>query len=268
MRPPIVPDLPIEDYHSPDCEYVSSTFLRTLLSRSPAHAVAQKANGKDSEAMKLGRLAHTMLLEPEKFKSRYCVFDGDFRSKENREHRDRLKDEDIELVKQEQVDELKGMVDYLNSLPIIQNAKTYGMIEPSYFWQDQKTGVLCKARPDIACVDLGVIMDMKTTTDALPEPFQRQAIKFNYALQASMQIRGFQAVYGKQDVTYLWLVVEKEAPFGFSCYQVEQDLLQEGEAKLDEALATYKECLEKGEFPNIKSKTQPLGLPEWMKRIY
>ena len=59
--------------------------------------------------------------------------------------------------------------------------KAKGDCEISYFWHDEKTGVLLKARPDKVVDD--IIIDVKTTVSANPNVFYKKAYDYGYHKQ-------------------------------------------------------------------------------------
>lgn len=89
----------------------------------------------------------------------------------------------------------------------------------SLFWTDQ-TGVKLKTRPDICKRKKNVIVNLKTTQDGSPEAFSRDLNKWDYPLQAAIEIRGCLETKLMDTVdSYFWLVVEKVPPFNATIYE-------------------------------------------------
>lgn len=86
--------------------------------------------------------------------------------------------------------------------------------QKTFVWKDEETGILCKSRPDISKQRKNVLLDVKTTRDASPQGFAKEAANHDYPLQAIMQIDGV-LKSGFLDVVddYFWLAVEKTAPY-------------------------------------------------------
>lgn len=96
----------------------------------------------------------------------------------------------------------------------------------SLFWTDQITGLNLKTRPDICKRKNNVIVNLKTITDGSPKNFSRELAKFDYPLQACVEISGCidSGLMEKVD-NYFWLVVEKEPPFNATLYEfTKQDI--------------------------------------------
>jgi exodeoxyribonuclease VIII len=262
MRPPIVPDLPIEDYHSPDCEYVSSTFLRTLQAKSPAHAMAEKkAEKKPKKCFEIGTLIHTLILEPETFESRYGVFDGDFRTKEAKELKADFESRNITVIK---------TADYENALACAEAMKNfhfYDMIfgsgEPEVSLFAEIDGVKLKARPDWLQESTGRMFDLKTTTDASPEAFTKSVGNYGYHIQACLAMRIHEATFGEPCDDYLWLVIEKDPPYAITLNKMSPEMRLNGELKLNLALEKYQKCLKTGIFEAYSPSIKVLELNPW-----
>lgn len=90
----------------------------------------------------------------------------------------------------------------------------------SLFWTDPDTGVKLKTRPDICKRKKNVIVNLKTTLDGSPQGFSKDANKYDYFLQAAIEIRGCLATGVLESLDkYYWLVVEKVAPFNATIYE-------------------------------------------------
>lgn len=72
-RPGFLASVPEEDYHA-DWLSASSSFLKTLDRRSPAHAQAERlAPRKETPALVMGKAADCRTLEPDAYTVRYVV---------------------------------------------------------------------------------------------------------------------------------------------------------------------------------------------------
>jgi len=90
-----------------------------------------------------------------------------------------------------------------------------------------------KIKPDIACPDWGILIDLKTTSDASPEAFKWSAKKFNYHLQAyhyldvankiHMETNGYtRPVFH----TFLFVAIEKSAPYTVRIHECSPGVLE------------------------------------------
>lgn len=93
----------------------------------------------------------------------------------------------------------------------------------SLFWTDPATGLNLKTRPDICKRKANVIVNLKTMIDGSPEAFSKELAKWDYPMQACVEIKGCLATGVMDSVDlYYWLVVEKEPPFNATIYEFSQ----------------------------------------------
>lgn len=142
----------------------------------------------------------------------------------------------------------------------------------SLFWTDPETGIQLKTRPDFCKRKKNVIVNLKTTLDGSPSGFSKDIGKYQYALQAAIEIRGALAtgLMPKVD-SYFWLVVEKVAPFNATIYEfdlIERDLADD---QLEFLLRKIARCREQNMYPGYgESALNEYGIlmariPNWSK---
>jgi exodeoxyribonuclease VIII len=214
-----------------------------------------------SESFLLGNLLHTLLLEPKKFEDQFFIM-----PKINRKTKQGKIDyaeamvcaHGKTLIKPELLATANAMVDALMdrdiSLDICQGAK----IEQSIFWRDERTGILCKARPDIWNHPL--MADLKSTEDASYRGFQLSACKYGYFLQAAMLYEASKSL-GIPFEKFVFMCVEKKAPYSVGFYMVDDEALQFGLDLFYSLLQKYAECLEKNDWPDYG--IQMLMIPKY-----
>jgi hypothetical protein len=254
IKPMVVEGMPIEAYHAPDSAWVSSTFLRTLLDKSPMHAMYEKTVKKDhSRARELGSLIHTLVLEPEEVEARYGVYDGDFRTKEAKAMKADFESRGITVVKSDVMAQAESCRDALKSH--LQYNKLFGEGKAEVSLFAAVNSVLVKSRPDFWNTNKGWMIDLKTSVDASPKVIGRKITDLGYHLQACLALRVYEAVFEKPANAYLWVFVEPEAPHGITIAEMNKEMKQLGDAVLDKALALYEKCLETGKYqgydPNV-----------------
>jgi hypothetical protein len=90
----------------------------------------------------------------------------------------------------------------------------------SLFWTDPETGIKLKTRPDICKRKKNVIVNLKTTEDGSPQAFSKDLCKYEYPLQACVEIDGcLKTGLMEQVDSYFWLVVEKVPPYNATIYE-------------------------------------------------
>lgn len=152
-----------------------------------------------------------------------------------------------------------------------------GHAETSVYWIDQGTGELCRCRPDFWRTD-GVIVDLKTTDDASPEGFRKSIANWRYHVQAPFYMDGITAAIEQtaddmaggfpvdefsKPVAFVFVAVEKKAPYAVGVYVLEQASMDIGRAQYRNDLSVYAVCRASDHWPAYGDKIQPISLPEW-----
>ena len=254
--PDNVHDMPAELYHS--TKALSKSGLDQFR-KSPAHFRAWQdgiATIESTPAMEFGTAAHMAVLEPQKFIAKYTVFTGDRRTKEGKAAWQAIIDGGKTPLSQDQWDSVNGVASAVLAHPaaaeLIAGIPSHGF-EVSYF--DNWMGVKVKARIDGLCKDY--IIDLKTTQDASPSAFAKSVAQFRYHVQAAWY----------QTITkvnrFVFIAVEKEAPYGVACYELDQQAIDLGVQIIDETLPMFRECEALNSWPCYSSVTQTLSLPAW-----
>jgi hypothetical protein len=127
--------------------------------------------------------------------------------------------------------------------------------QTSLFWTDKDTGIKLKTRPDICKRKKNVVVNVKTTKDGSPRGFSRDLVDHEYPLQAVQEILGCLNTGIMESVDlYLWLVVEKVAPFNATISEFDQSDIQ---ASMDEyvyLLNKIKRAQDESKFPGYSDR--------------
>ena len=103
-----------------------------------------------------------------------------------------------------------------------------GKAETTHMWTDEATGLQCKCRPDWLTDDGSLIVDLKTTEDASPTGFRKSIGNFRYFVQASWYLDGVEHATGKRPEQFIFLCVEKRAPFACAVYAADAEMIEAG----------------------------------------
>lgn len=145
----------------------------------------------------------------------------------------------------------------------------------SLFWTDQQTGINLKTRPDICKRKKNVIVNLKTIIDGSPASFSRELAKWDYPLQASVEIRGcIESGLMPTVDNYFWLVVEKEPPFNATLYEFDPSDQRYSQDELDYLLSKIKRAREEDKYPGYGDRSDnqygilTAQIPLYYKTIY
>jgi hypothetical protein len=207
-----------------------------------------------TDAMILGTVTHYAVFEPQKLDTHVAVWEGRRAGKEWEKFE--AENASKEIIKADQ---------YELALQIGASARAAagrglsdGKSEVELFWT-HKNGLRGKARLDHISRGYG-IWDLKSTKDASPLAFGRQAASLGYHVQASEYVDAAEA-NGYGTLPYTLLAVEKTPPFAAALYTVTPDHLELGRSIYLPLLDRVKECQESGEWPAYSPGV--LILPRW-----
>ncbi len=281
----IYPTLSNDDYHSHNS--ISRSGMK-VFNESPykywAHYInPNRPSKKSTKAMDFGSAFHTFVLERDKFYEEYVLEPRTSKLPKVGRLKDlgkaefeRQKSEklEVELANKNLLEEfslnqsnkkilklqdwtlLKSMKTSLQSnseaWELLQNA----IYEQSYFWRDQESGLLIKARPD--ALHINMIVDLKTIVCADSRPYQRAMMDEWYHVQGAIIREGVRELEGRDIPNVINVCVEKEYPWEVGIKIISEQALDEGRNKYKKILLEMKEAIENNYFPSYEPETVDL----------
>lgn len=274
---PCILDIPNEDYHQTPA--ISKSGLWTLYTRSPAHYRYGKKS--TTKSMSFGTVAHTAILEPEKFELNYLPIPDDAPRKPTQAQwsAKRPSEDSIqamewwtefnqslgtrEALSQEDYDNAQAMRDALHTHSAFRRLITGSHIEQSAFWTDEETGELCRVRPDLVNPSLRIMGDLKSTHDPRLWQWEQTVLKYGYHVQEPMYMEGWQQAGGCPIDAFLFIAVEPEPPYEYQLYEIDPSASAEGYAIYRKALLQYHECMKTGIWPGYSRDVKKSMLPRY-----
>lgn len=178
-------------------------------------------------------------------------------------------------VGEQSFETLSYMLEACKRDAVIQKLISNTEYQVSLFWTDQETGINLKTRPDICKRKKNVIVNLKTTNDGSPAEFSRDLAKYDYPLQAAIEIRGcIESGLMPQVDNYFWLVVEKQPPFNATLYEFDKSDQLSSFDELDFLLRKVVRAREEGLYPGYGDRADnqygilTAQIPLWYKTIY
>jgi len=107
-------------------------------------------------------------------------------------------------------------------------------------------------------------IDLKTTVDASPRGFAREIARMDYHAQAGWYTLGLERVFGAPH-RWLWIAVEKEAPYAVAVYELAHDDLMLGRETALRWLEQWRACERSGIWPGYGDAIQSIQLPAWAR---
>jgi hypothetical protein len=229
-----------EAYYS-DFDFVTNSQLG-LIKKSPATYDFFRNNPNlrpETKALNFGRAFHMCMLEPDKFDNRVVKEPEGInkRTKAGKEEYSQFLQEnkDNTVLSSGEYKSLMGMRNRLFSAHECMEYLSGGESEVVSVWKDEDTDMLCKCKADYFIKDKKILVDIKTTQDAGFYGFRGSAYKYGYDRQSAFYGDGFKAE------EFVFIVIEKTAPYNIGFYQTSEEFREEGRQKYKELLQTYKD---------------------------
>lgn len=252
-----------------------SKSMMDKINKSPAHfKYSQEHPEEPSEAMVLGSLLHTLVLEPKLLKKEYAVMPAiDKRTTAGKAAYAEFLELNANktIITEEQLETVSKWAEAIKNHPrakVLLKPRT-GQNEVSIFWKDKLTGEICKARLDRIVDDY--IIDIKTAASAQPDDFQRKAYDLGYHRQAYWFSEAYEQEFGKQPAGFLFITVEKTPPYNVVVYAATEFFIEVGGIDSRKLLNTYHECKRTNNwfgYDGANQVVQDLSLPNYVISKY
>lgn len=265
--------MPAADYFSHAA--VSQSMLKVFMDRRrlyEAYFVTREAEQPEpTDPMRKGTACHTAILEPDRFESLVIEYprellakNGAVSTSDAKAFRDEHQAAGRVVLKEAEAAQVRAMAKSVRrvcgkwlALP--------GQKEQCIYWQDEITGLQCKARLDwlIPKGDRNFIFDLKTTVDASPAAFRKRVEDGRYFLQPDHYCAGVESVTG-QRTAFIFVAVENEFPYACALYELDADAIASSIAARRKALDTLAACLESQDFSEPwERRVNSLNVREW-----
>ncbi|MDL0090055.1 PD-(D/E)XK nuclease-like domain-containing protein [Campylobacter gastrosuis] len=230
----------LKDYHN--LSEISKSDL-DLLAKSPLHFKRkQELKSEPTPALMLGTLAHKLILEPDDFKNEFLIEPVcDKRTKEGKAIYAELMANlgDKIAITQEQFNTAQAIANAVLKTPQAKVFLKDGLAEQVYFGEID--GVAVKAKPDFYNENLGVIVDLKTTSDASASGFAKSVANFNYHIQTAFYSEILRQ-NGKAVNNFLFVAVETKPPYFVGFYELDDEAINLAQSRILELLSLYRFC--------------------------
>lgn len=271
-----------DEYHS-NFNWINTSWLNKSFDSLHHFLMYPRTPKKDpSDTLILGSAVHTYLLENNLFDAEYRIFDpkklpypdSTMGKKENKDYMESLKAQGKPILSLNSMQQILDMTEAPMKDPLVKKFISGGVQEESIFFYDEASGLGLKVRPDSRRrTNKGmIVLDVKTTQVASPKEFAKSVTKYKYDVQAAMQCDGISEVYGEEVILYLYLAIEKEFPYSYCLYELEESDIEIGRMKYRNELQKIKAAIESDYFPSYgatynedgnNSNIVRLKLPAW-----
>lgn len=261
MGPGIYSRAEVADYDAIDAVNYSSL---KALARSPKHYRHHLLNGaKETRPMFKGTAAHVAVLEPERLALEYAIFTGKRRAGKAWEAFEAAAIADgKKVIKEAELAEAVAMRDAVRADALASSYLSGGRHEVTVVWLDEETGLTCKGRIDFLRNDY-VLVDLKTTRDAIPHWFGRDVARLQYHVQAAMYLDAVERLTG-ETARFVAVALESSPPYDVVTYDLPEPVISAGRDEYRRLLRLLVECRQENRWPGIGNGFEvTLSLPAW-----
>jgi hypothetical protein len=289
--------IPIEDYHRQAIcpgKSVSSSGLRTIELQSPADFYAfselnpEREEKPETDALTFGRAAHALLLGDEIFEDGFAVVpEGAPPRPLKSQINARLAGGKLTSSADERFSFWDPFDEAARGKTVVREAdmRTIGKMsaalavhplvgplfigepEVSLIWQDWKTGVWLKSRPDMLPAMGDIRADLKTTNDASLRAVMRDISKRGYHMQAALADIGCEVCLDRQIATDVLVFIQKTAPYHVTPVEIKPNAIHWAKVRLRRAIDTFAACVEANVWPGYTDGVPQYDIPSWEEEM-
>jgi exodeoxyribonuclease VIII len=230
------------------------------LLRSPRHYIEYvNAESKDSKALRVGRMVHEAVLQPDVFSKYVIAPDVKRNTKEGKAVYEAFLSTLAADATIADSEEMELAVNVSNSIKALMQRQNIVMIESEAMFLSEDSGVPLKCSIDMIAED-GFIYDLKTTDEATPRAFLRTVLQFKYHLQAYVYSTIYERERAIRPKGFRFIVVEKEPPFEAAIFQLGPELNTDAVFLYEQCLKTFKSCQAMDSWPGYPTEVQMVDL--------
>ncbi len=257
-----------EQYHKVD-NFIGSSSAKVALDSLAGFYDLFFLGNKPAETkdQMIGKRVHMALLEPDKFKKKLITMPdfGNMREKKNQlKQADWILDKpkDAVIVKQEDLDQILGIVEALlkhdQGLALIRDGHT----EIAGFVRCPITGLGLKFKPDFLSRDRVRFSDFKTTKSSKRDPFMYDVFKtWRYDFQLAYYLYCLKLMENVRPEIISILAAEKKRPYEPAAYYFTKFELEKAESQVTEVLKKIRDAIETNKWPYRQQSIERAKIP-------
>ena len=240
----------------------------------------------DTDALRLGRAIHCLVLEPDKFDSRWitrgqcnaktkagtrCESDGSLwvagswfcRVKGHAPEGAGAPPAELEIIDKDSRELAIVCAGQVSAHPLAAKAIIGGNAEHEMEWEDSDTGIACRGRTDLLQPDF--LLDLKSTKAQTPREFEMDAARNLYHGQLAWYHDGaiLAGKLPKDAKPPKIIAVSTSEPYDVAVYECPRVTLEAGRILRRDLLRQYAACQAADWWPGHSPDLRTLDLPDW-----
>lgn len=224
---------------------------------------------EETDATRLGTAIHTALLEPDDLgKTVIRGLDLQRRSTADKYAWAEFeqKNQGKLILKAQDFDRVVQIRDAIMRHPFVGPLIRRGKSEQSFYTIDRETGLLVKCRPDYMDDAGEFILDVKSTESASTAAFGKSIANYRYDVQPPWYEDILTNLYGERPKYWIFLAIEKDAPFCCNPIYATDDMRRIGREKARRDLDLIAHCQATGQWPDFATGFNRAEMPGWYTR--
>lgn len=276
----LIPDLTNNEYHA--SEGYSSSNLKKLVELTPAKYKFDQQNSerKSNKIYDTGSAVHSRVLEPENFERDFAISPVfNLQTKAGRNFRDAFHQQNADkiIIDEIQNEQALAMAEAILKNPLASALLDGALVEQSIYFDIYETTsnqkITLKVRPDAVSLNTPDVIDIKTCSSATYEAVQKSIINFKYHLSAALYLDGVNRCVDLLEQTnctlyqnFVFIFVENEPPYQTAIYNLDQELLNIGDALCNRAIYNLGLGLV-NDWPTYPMQIRTVSAPPWSNRL-
>jgi len=250
---------------------LNQSLLKILLEgRTPKHVQwAATHPGGDTDATRFGTALHVKVLTPHLWDEKVAVSPKFGRKQADLEAKAQWWEDNIgkTVITASQAHQADAMAKSVWEHPAASELLTAD--GPTEWSGVVRLGEMpCKLRIDKYPVDLGVIVDLKSTQDAALPSFEKSVLNFGYYVQAAWYCHMLEEL-GYPARAFVLICAEKDAPYLCAVRNIRPEIIRYAWELIQPAVEQMQECFRKDEWPGYPDEIEDVDLPPWeMRKVW
>jgi exodeoxyribonuclease VIII len=265
-------DISNDDYHAGPG--VSKSHLDVVAEKSMLHYWQMYVNpNRPAQQAKdhfvIGQATHAAILEPDLFTSEFVESPSfNMRTKDGKQMFANFVEENPgkQILHPEDYKMCLDIRDAVYRHPVAPGLLKNGKTEQSFYVVDQETGELIKCRFDFLQDGGAIALDLKTTKDASPRGFAKDAANYRYDIAPAWYFDVLRQLYGEVPKHWVWLAIEKVEPFALGIYYAKPEDIMRAHETARRDFNRIVIAKKEESWPDYGTEALPLEFPGWMKR--
>jgi len=242
----------------------------SLLKKMPVPAKAKRyldgfdnIDAEKEKDIRNGLIVHALLFEPERIAEKIAICEENYNRNSNAWKDFVAATPGLLHVWRQDVENAQAAVDAI----FAEHGADYfdaGRSEVTGVWYDAERDIWFKMRLDHHVNVQGVahvILDVKDTTNASEDAWERRITGMEHHIQAQLYLEGAKRLTGKEH-DWLWLIIESQPPYLSVIRGIEDRALSVARDEIDIRVALLQDCIEHDRWPGYRKK-QKSGLTAW-----